>query len=89
MTEAKFTPGPWTAETEVLIRGSDGPRIGFINCDPGSRTDREARANLRLIAAAPDLLAALKLAHTIIGHPDDDGSKIIAAAIAKAEGGNA
>jgi hypothetical protein len=46
----------------------------------------EAVANARLIAAAPDLLAALKLAQTIIGHPDDEGSKIIAAAIAKAEG---
>ena len=40
----------------------------------------------RLISAAPDLLEALKLAQSIIGRPDDEHSKIIAAAIAKAEG---
>ena len=36
--------------------------------------------------SAPELLEALKLAAAIIGHPDDEGSKFIAAAIAKAEG---
>lgn len=39
-----------------------------------------------LIAAAPELLEALKLARSIIGHPDDAHSKLIDAAIAKAEG---
>jgi hypothetical protein len=39
-----------------------------------------------LIAAAPDLLEALKFAQSIIGHPDDAGSQMIAAAIAKATG---
>jgi hypothetical protein len=32
-----------------------------------------------------DLLEALKLAQSIIGHPEDAHSKLIAAAIAKAE----
>lgn len=32
-----------------------------------------------------EMLAALKLARAIIGHPDDSGSKFIAAAITKAE----
>lgn len=32
-----------------------------------------------------DLLAALKFAQVIIGHPDDNGSKAIAAVIAAAE----
>jgi hypothetical protein len=45
-----------------------------------------ALANARLIAAAPELLEALKLAQSIIGHPEDAHSKLIAAAIAKAEG---
>ena len=43
-----------------------------------------------LVAAAPDLLEALKLARRIcnnlIGHPDDPYRKLIDAAIAKAEG---
>jgi hypothetical protein len=43
-------------------------------------------ADARLIAAAPDLLEALKFAQSIIGHPDDAGSQMIAAAIAKATG---
>ena len=40
---------------------------------------------LRLEAVQKELLEALKLAQAIIGHPDDQGSKFIAAAIAKAE----
>ena len=52
----------------------------------------EAEANLRLIAAAPDLLAALLEIHDL--HTDDDGDRIIPpgfldnarAAIAKATG---
>jgi hypothetical protein len=40
----------------------------------------------RLSAVNRELLEALKLAQSIIGHPDDAHSKLIAAAIAKAEG---
>lgn len=48
------------ALSAALIRGQHGPRIGFINCEPGSRTDKEARANLRLIGAAPTMLEVLQ-----------------------------
>jgi hypothetical protein len=50
-----------------------------------ARTREERDANQRLIAAAPELLEALKLAQSIIGHPEDAHSKLISAAIAKAE----
>jgi hypothetical protein len=40
----------------------------------------------RLHEVNQELLNALKLAQAIIGHPDDQGSKFIFAAIAKAEG---
>ena len=40
----------------------------------------------RLHEVNTELLEALKLAKSIIGHPDDDASKFIAAAIAKATG---
>ncbi len=49
-------------------------------------TVKQAEANARLIAAAPELLEACKFAISIIGHPDDAGTQIIAAAIRKAEG---
>ena len=48
-------------------------------------TRSECQANARLIAAAPELLEALKLARSIIGHPEDAHSKLISAAIDKAE----
>ena len=46
----------------------------------------QAAAELRrLHEVNAELLEALKFAQSIIGHPDDAGSKFIAAAIAKAE----
>ena len=41
--------------------------------------------NQKLWEANAEFIEALKLAIAIIGHPDDQGSKFIAAAIAKAE----
>lgn len=60
---AKHTPGPWM--DEVLARegkrfiygGSGGYSIGYVF---DGRPDDEGRANARLIAAAPDMLAALQ-----------------------------
>ena len=40
----------------------------------------------RLCAINDELLAMLRFAAAIIGHPDDEGSKLIAATIAKAGG---
>ena len=46
----------------------------------------QAAAELRrLHEVNAELLEALKFAQSIIGHPDDAGSKFIAAAISKAE----
>lgn len=61
------TPGPWVVDTARRARGymtaifhSDTAvaDIPCINGDPSA--DAEATANARLIAAAPDLLAALR-----------------------------
>ena len=63
MNTAKHTPGPWRIDDEqrdfrILADGAAAP-VAFI-----SRLYREdlppALANARLIAAAPDLLAALE-----------------------------
>ena len=64
MSETKHTPGPW----RVAPR-SDYPEHADINVDAGTRGyvalcgkagDEEAEANARLIAAAPELLDALR-----------------------------
>jgi hypothetical protein len=57
----KHTPGPWSErirnDLDATIQGAGGEIVAFVNlihCD-GFGND-----NTRLIAAAPDLLAALK-----------------------------
>ena len=63
-----FTPGPWRAEfpDEISVRDADGGRIAILaNLKgrlgmKGRRDTSEVEANARLIAAAPDLLEALK-----------------------------
>lgn len=90
---SKHTPGPWKVLDRTLIVttepwitvcvGSEKEMVAMMNMeDPSIRPG----PNARLIAAAPDLLEALKLARSIIGHPDDAHSKLIDAAIKKAEG---
>lgn len=66
MSESKHTPGPWRVDPAANcdIQTSDGSfeiattHPGFLSrgkADPG-----RAQANARLIAAAPDLLAAMR-----------------------------
>lgn len=66
--KAKWTPGPWhtgTAEfrsTDAVFGPIDGltVSVGVIaQCGAVARPREENEANARLIAAAPDLLAAL------------------------------
>lgn len=70
---------------------ADGSTVFSLNFPAFALTDivSNPEAVAQLIAAElnshANLLAALKLAQVIIGHPDDEGSKIIAAAIAAAE----
>jgi hypothetical protein len=99
--ETKFTPGPWHA-----VETGDGskPRYWIVQ-DPATWVNRvaavpdydhcDAVANARLIAAAPDLLAALEeVSQWIEGWSpnftqDDEWPATnarIRAAIAKAEG---
>ena len=94
---AKHTPGPWVwqAEEECLI----GPIFVVMRQDEEGRKvfadypDGTTQANARLIAAAPDLLEALKDARDHIhGSAPDWHNRTremvaeIDAAIAKAEG---
>jgi len=97
---SKHTPGPWAVVYSKqgypyqidAPNGSDGPG-GIKNITRWAAisfpSSTEGLANARLIAAAPDLLEALQLAQSIIGHPDDSHSQHIAGVIAKATGDKA
>lgn len=98
--KAAHTPGPWTAKANGykgwefkggylgLIVGADGFEV-FAG--PASfhalrgRTPKEAEANARLIAAAPEMLAALK---DILGFLRRSGynTDLVKSVIDKAEG---
>lgn len=59
-TNANATPGPWTVDDDTnYIRDSRGFVVADLpSCGPNFDTPREA--NARLIAAAPEMLEALK-----------------------------
>jgi hypothetical protein len=65
MSESKFTPGPWDYHfTEInpyhaYIHGDDKECIALMDSRGGLAKTDEIKANAQLIAAAPDLLAAL------------------------------
>ena len=78
------TPGPWTAVAWAKVQDARG------NCVAKTHDARwtsisldEGAANARLIAAAPELLAALK---TVLRDGCGGWDEMVRAAIAKAEG---
>lgn len=107
--ETKHTPGPWETSTDYMeISPSSGPKshvelARIVGPGEGSSfyTYDEASANARLIAAAPELLAACKAllaevgdvvcsfvkeAHGDVCETDPCGVCAMEHAIAKAEG---
>jgi hypothetical protein len=83
----QHTPGPWTVDNQY-IHGPDGIRFLAV------AGDGAGQANARLIAAAPELLAAARLAvawSEQVPAPYRDWPHVAAAraAIAKATGGAA
>lgn len=95
LKQTQHTPGPWSVtDVDKLLRvgaaGAGDIAHVFSNVLAG-----DARANARLIAAAPDLLAACKAAEGYLmpyadtSAPNSPDKKVLAqvvAAIAKAEG---
>jgi hypothetical protein len=100
---SKHTPGPWFIKTEGKTIGIGVQSLsGIARINPfGNENEGEPietdMANAKLIAAAPDMLEALKLAETRLnelekhfgkqGHSSSDTIKQIKAAIAKATEG--
>lgn len=69
-TKGKHTPGPWSAEpmedgcsVAYRINDASGYEVAVTS---GRDSDGEEAANARLIAAAPDMLAALKEARDLL-----------------------
>lgn len=98
MSELKHTPGPWSvakARDGYFVHAGQRPGIDTIadvaDWPVGGLEPERSQGNAFLIAAAPDLLAACKLAESAIG---GDGEPAVSAAamevldraIAKAEG---
>ena len=95
----KHTPGPWHNSVIGSTHGPDGDPIMTAGNGAIGSFAEEGRANARLIAAAPDLLAACE-AVALAGHKNSTEERfgeavtdllpIINAAIAKAtKGGEA
>ena len=96
----KHTPGPWTItvyppdddDAEDLCAYIDGNGTHVSHCMPPDGANKELRdANARLIAAAPELLEALKLIASAENSALDLAycKGIARAAITKATGGAA
>jgi hypothetical protein len=99
MTGGKRTPGPWSVLsglTDLDWPGIEGDSCSIViigdegsDCGVQGATLEEAAANARLIAAAPDLLAALKAlcaAYEACNGEDHPAYALARAAILKAEG---
>ena len=101
-TQSKHTPGPWTAANQDTETNEIPIKCGksiLARVAPRPHWDATQEANARLIAAAPELLAALKglfehcaMIHRVWGDGSNqkEADAAIAAgkaAIAQAEGG--
>ena len=82
-TDKASTPGPWRCDSYRFVRQVDAPQ--HVICRLPTQYNS---ANQRLIAAAPDMLAALRDLERVAGIASsfDDPARVAArAAIAKAE----
>jgi hypothetical protein len=97
--EVSHTPGPWIVTEDSYIRQAEGEKRLYIAAlvDIPHRLEGKTEANARLIAAAPELLEALKvIANRLTKGPRHNGKSkvqqaitaVAEAAIAKATGGD-
>lgn len=102
-SDKSSTPGPWTTRdthdnsTEISSEHFSGRVLATVHAPVvmNSDNDHEEAANARLIASAPDLLAALQEMMAVHGHmvncfpdirPCGELCQLVRAAIAKATG---
>ena len=83
----RHTQGPWFAGASTFCRGDGEIQMRVYTDHPPTEFDvfgDNLAANARLIAAAPDLLEALRLALPYVRN--DNTASVMRAAIAKATG---
>lgn len=84
-----FTPGPWTLCYDGEIDGADGRTVCWFSWDSFKEfnDDETLKANAHLIAAAPELLAALEpFAKFACDEPNDCFNCRARVAVKKAKG---
>ena len=86
------TPGPWAVDPKTLAvyapdRHGHAAAVRVAECGRTLLPANEIRANAALVAAAPDLLAALQLVYANAGESPEWIRSRIAPAIARATGG--
>lgn len=98
MSQANHTPGPWNSHGDRVwsefagINRSERSNLIALSSYKLKMPDSERTANLKLIAAAPDLLAALEVASSVMACHElqdsqyDNARKVVREAIAKAKG---
>jgi len=74
--ESSHTPGPWIAEGKTVKAISHGKRFKVARIDGRQITEQGNEANARLVAAAPELLAALRNLLSLLNE-DKDGDYFI------------
>ena len=90
--KSQFTPGPWLAiPTTATSRNPHSLRMDIVSTsgewNPAFIAGDILPDDARLIASAPELLAALELIHSNAGESPEWIRARIAPAIAKAKGG--
>lgn len=84
---SKYTNGPWLKTSFNGIKGADGDLVGFST--DSHRTRKEAEENAKLMAAAPEMLAALELLEkksNAVGCLTENDFQIMMSALNKARG---
>lgn len=67
MSETKFTPGPWAKDKYGQLKNPDGNPVDVWGCGLSiASRSTETEANAALIAAAPDLYAALEERNALV-----------------------
>lgn len=91
--KTKYTPGPWVATGTTVSEQASYGTGNRVVAECGQSTNGETDlANARLIAAAPELLEALRSLHRFVhdqvgmGLVPESIDSAVCAAIAKAEG---
>ena len=95
MSETKHTSEPWEVRGLYICASTDTYIAKMLHGDNLNPPDQETYGNANLIAAAPDMLAALEAASAAMltgdgdwSHEETEAYDIIDAAIAKAKGGS-